>query len=174
MANGDDPAYLVVKTLVVDYRVGGKVMTATGQDTEHITFLTSAAPPRPVLDVARGEIWQSGEYVFKTAGGRSRRPGGVAGPAGDRGPWEVSFDPKWGGPAKVVFEKLEDWSQRPEEGIRLLRRGDVSKSFHVSSVHFPAGYLDFGKVAVMAEVKLNGKKLGILWKPPYRVDVTER
>ena len=25
----------------------------------------------------------------------------------------------------------------------------------------------------MADVKLNGKDLGILWKPPYRVDVTE-
>jgi hypothetical protein len=24
----------------------------------------------------------------------------------------------------------------------------------------------------MAEVKLNGKDLGILWKPPYRVEVT--
>ena len=33
-------------------------------------------------------------------------------------------------------------------------------------------YLDLGKVAVMAEVKLNGKDLGILWKPPFRVDVT--
>jgi hypothetical protein len=32
--------------------------------------------------------------------------------------------------------------------------------------------LDLGKVAVMAEVKLNGRDLGILWKTPYRVDVT--
>ena len=34
------------------------------------------------------------------------------------GPWEVSFDPAWGGPEKIVFEKLDDWTQRPEEGIR--------------------------------------------------------
>jgi hypothetical protein len=29
-----------------------------------------------------------------------------------------------------------------------------------------------GKVEVMAAVKLNGKDLGILWKEPYRVEVT--
>jgi hypothetical protein len=34
-------------------------------------------------------------------------------------------------------------------------------------------YLDLGNVAVMAEVTLNGKNLGILWKAPYRVDVTD-
>jgi (4-O-methyl)-D-glucuronate---lignin esterase len=33
-------------------------------------------------------------------------------------------------------------------------------------------YLDLGQVAVMAEVKLNGRDLGTLWKPPFRVDVT--
>jgi hypothetical protein len=28
-------------------------------------------------------------------------------------------------------------------------------------------------VAVMAEVKLNGKNLGTLWKPPFVVDITD-
>jgi hypothetical protein len=35
------------------------------------------------------------------------------------GPWEVSFNPDWGGPSSVVFERLEDWTNRPEEGIRF-------------------------------------------------------
>ena len=34
-------------------------------------------------------------------------------------------------------------------------------------------YLDLGKVAVMADVRLNGKALGTLWKAPYRVEVTD-
>jgi hypothetical protein len=34
-------------------------------------------------------------------------------------------------------------------------------------------FLDLGRVAVIAEVKLNGKDLGVLWKPPYRVEVTD-
>ena len=34
-------------------------------------------------------------------------------------------------------------------------------------------YFDLGRVEVMAKVKLNGHDLGILWKPPFRVNVTD-
>ena len=33
--------------------------------------------------------------------------------------------------------------------------------------------LDLGAVADMADVTVNGEALGLLWKPPYRVDVTD-
>ncbi len=90
------------------------------------------------------------------------------------GPWEVSFDPKWGGPAQVSFDQLEDWSKRPEEGIKYYSGTAVyRKTFSFQSeATSPRTFLDLGKVAVMAEVKLNGKDLGILWKSPYRVEVT--
>ena len=38
------------------------------------------------------------------------------------GPWPLSFDPRWGGPAKVTFDKLEDWTKRPEPGHPVLLR----------------------------------------------------
>jgi hypothetical protein len=34
------------------------------------------------------------------------------------GPWQVSFDPKWGGPKDIRFNELTDWTLRPEEGIK--------------------------------------------------------
>jgi hypothetical protein len=34
-------------------------------------------------------------------------------------------------------------------------------------------YLDLGRVCVIAEVELNGKDLGVFWKPPFMVDVTD-
>ena len=36
-----------------------------------------------------------------------------------------------------------------------------------------AVYLDLGKVAVIAQVNVNGKDLGILWNAPFRVEATE-
>ncbi len=92
------------------------------------------------------------------------------------GPWEVSFDPKWGGPAKVTFDKLDDWSKRPEDGIRYYSGTAVYRktfTLHQSSTARQRLFLDCGKVAVMAEVRLNGRDIGIVWKPPFRVDVTD-
>jgi hypothetical protein len=131
------------------------------------------------LDLTRGEIWRPGNYVFRTAEGRSReiKCQELAAPREVGGPWDVSFDPQWGGPAKAVFAKLEDWSRRSEEGIKYYSgaasyrtaftvRAEALKQPHTR------WYLDLGKVAVMAEVRVNGKDLGIVWKTPYRVDVT--
>jgi hypothetical protein len=94
------------------------------------------------------------------------------------GPWQVSFDPKWGGPAApVTFGQLEDWSKRSEEGIRYYSGTATYRTVFQSKKQELESkskiFLDLGRVAVMAEVKLNGKDLGIVWKPPYRVDVTD-
>jgi hypothetical protein len=153
-------------------------------DEERIAQLAKATPPVTVgdgssLDLVAGEIWQAGTYVLKTADGRSRQVkcDRLAAPLEIGGPWAVAFDPQWGGPAKVVFDKLEDWSQRGEEGIKYYSGAATYRTtFKVGpDVLKPIDsrwYLDLGKVAIMAEVAVNGKKLGTLWKSPYRVDVT--
>lgn len=91
------------------------------------------------------------------------------------GAWEVSFDPKWGGPAKVVFDSLADWSKRPEDGIQHYSGTAVyRKQFHLATL--PAGdaklLLDLGEVHEVATVKLNGRDLGVVWTKPARVDIS--
>ena len=95
------------------------------------------------------------------------------------GPWQVSFDPRWGGPEKVVFEKLDDWTNRSEEGIRHYSGTAVyRKAFDLppaARAAMPAGkrlFLDLGTVKELAEVRLNGQNLGVVWCPPWRVEVT--
>lgn len=92
------------------------------------------------------------------------------------GPWEVSFDPTWGGPAQpVTFDKLQDWSKHQDAGIKYYSgHATYRKVFSCQSpVVSLRTYLDLGKVQIMADVTLNGKPLGILWKPPYRMEVTD-
>ena len=90
------------------------------------------------------------------------------------GEWEVRFDPQWGGPAQpVVFPHLADWSKRPENGIKYYSGTAVyRKRFTVAAADIkPNLFLDLGKVEVAAAVRLNGKPVATLWKPPYRVEI---
>lgn len=90
------------------------------------------------------------------------------------GSWELAFDPKWGGPASITFNQLEDWSKRPEEGIRYYSgMATYKKSFSLSATDIQQKlYLDLGEVENMAQIKLNGKNLGIVWTSPWRVDIS--
>jgi hypothetical protein len=94
------------------------------------------------------------------------------------GPWSVQFDPKWSGLTRALaFDHLEDWAKRPEEAIKYFSgSAEYHKVFDLPGAEIgnPEAriYLDLGRVAIMAAVKLNGKDLGTLWKAPYRVDIT--
>ncbi len=93
------------------------------------------------------------------------------------GPWSVSFDPNWGGPRSAQFEQLVSWTKRPEEGIRYYsgtatykKEFDLPKELRGNS---GAVCLDLGEVRNVAEIRLNGKHLGVVWTAPFRVEVTE-
>ena len=117
-----------------------------------------------------------------------RKPAGVA-PGGTRnspiftpvheiaGPWRVGFDAKWGGPQSVEFAELISWTRRPEPGIRFYSgAATYRKSFDLPEALRRPGeliFLDLGEVKNLAEVRLNGKALGIVWAPPFRVEVTQ-
>jgi hypothetical protein len=98
------------------------------------------------------------------------------------GPWKVSFDPLWGGPDAVTFPDLVSWTDLPEDGIKYysgkacytkqfdLDPGAVGKSKSIAQ----GGrlFLDLGEVKDVAEVRLNGRKLGILWCSPWQVEIS--
>ena len=98
------------------------------------------------------------------------------------GPWEVSFDPKWGGPEKITFQKLEDWSKRAEDGIKFYSGlATYRKNFDlppgtiilIPGTSIPRRlFLDLGTVKNLARVRLNGHELGVVWCAPWRVDIT--
>ncbi|MCX7827197.1 MAG: glycosyl hydrolase, partial [Verrucomicrobiae bacterium] len=90
------------------------------------------------------------------------------------GPWQVRFDPKRGGSSEpVTFEKLQDWSKHDDPGIRYYSGAATYLCRFQIANRKPQIFLDLGEVREVAEVKVNGTNLGILWKTPSRVDITE-
>lgn len=118
-----------------------------------------------------------GNYSMQTADGSTHRLqlGSVPAPLQITGPWEVSFTPGWGAPEQVTFEHLEDWTQRPEEGIQHYSgKACYKKTFMLpESMQDKHLRLELGEVHDLATVSLNGLNLGTLWLAPWHMDVTE-
>ena len=73
--------------------------------------------------------------------------------------------------------ELVSWTKRPEEGIKFYSgtatyqtRFDLPDARTTDCLQ--RIYLDLGEVRNLAEVRLNGKDLGIVWTAPWRVDIT--
>jgi hypothetical protein len=188
MAAGDDPAVGVFKTLDVEYTVAGKRRHRSALDSETVDFAFRPAPPVATAQIRRDtdgrselETFRAGQYEVVTASGQVCRLTVDAPPApvDIPGPWEVRFAPGGGAPEQVKLDKLISWSQHADPGVKYFSgAAHYRTTFHWQPPSAGANttsrcYLDLGQVAVMAEVKLNGKDLGILWKPPFRVDVTD-
>jgi hypothetical protein len=93
------------------------------------------------------------------------------------GPWKLSFDPRWGGPGEIKFDQLDDWSKRPEPGIKFYS-GTVTyqKTFtlpdDIAEKSTPL-FISLGEVYNLAEISLNGVKLGTLWTSPWSLEITK-
>ncbi len=92
------------------------------------------------------------------------------------GDWKLAFEPKRGAPATITLNQLASWSDNADAGVKYFSgHGTYTKTIEAPAAWFKPGAklsLDLGDVANLAEVKVNGKPLGIVWKKPFRVDLT--
>jgi hypothetical protein len=93
-----------------------------------------------------------------------------------QGSWNVAFQPNRGAPALITLSSLSSWSDNSDAGVKYFSgTGTYAKTIQAPADWFKAGtklWLDLGDVKNIAEVSVNGKALGILWKPPFRMEVT--
>lgn len=93
------------------------------------------------------------------------------------GPWEVNFQEERGAPAQAVFETLTQWNENADPGIKYFSgTATYKKTIEVQDEWFAEGeqiWIDLGEVQNLAEVFVNGKSMGIVWKKPFRVNITE-
>ncbi|QEC70323.1 glycoside hydrolase [Panacibacter ginsenosidivorans] len=90
--------------------------------------------------------------------------------------WNIDFQKNRGAPASVKVNDLTSWSDNTDAGIKYFSgTGTYTKTITASADWFKKDvelWLNLGDVKNLAEVIVNGKSLGILWKKPFRVNIT--
>jgi hypothetical protein len=92
------------------------------------------------------------------------------------GPWNVSLQPKRGAAIQATLETLTPWNENADKGIKYFSgTGTYTKTIQAPAEWSKEGsqiWLDLGTVKDLAEIVVNGKSLGIVWKTPFRVELT--
>lgn len=91
--------------------------------------------------------------------------------------WNVSFPPGLGVPEKITLNKLISLSEHSDNGVKYFGgTATYTREFTLNKQWFTnAGskfILDLGIVKDIAEISINGKSIGMLWKLPYQMDIT--
>lgn len=113
-------------------------------------------------------------YNLATSDGRTRDiPAPPYREVNISGPWRLRFPAGRGAPAEITLHELTPWNRHPDIGVKYFSgTATYSKTITIPALKDnQRPWLDLGDVQVMARVRLNGRDLGILWKPPYRVDL---
>jgi hypothetical protein len=149
-----------------------------------IKAMVTAGMPPPAIPVVTGLrggepgatalAWESGAYALDAG---APVPATVPAPITLDGPWRVAFQAGRGAPAMIELAALQSLHLHPDAGVKYF----AGTAAYTRRLEIPGDYLardrrvvlDLGRVEVLAEVWLNGKRAGAVWKEPYRLDVTD-
>ena len=181
---GRDPLFKTVKQMVVTYVYDGKEYTVTLKEHERFKLPANklTPPPPPDWEWKCGKIlaWQPLSAEIALSDGTKKTVAalpqvGVLVP----GPWNVAFPAGWDAPASATFDSLIPWNEHNDNGIKYFsgtatytKRIDCEEALALVA-NSDRVMLDLGVVKNFAEVTVNGKKFPVLWKPPFRVDITD-
>ena len=125
------------------------------------------------------EPWGAVFVVFRKPAASSARllPASIERPlATVEGAWDVRFPPGRGAPERVTLDRLVSWSESADAGVKYFSgTATYTKTIEAEAGWFAPGahqWLDLGDVQNLAEVSVNGTDLGVVWKKPFRVDMT--
>ncbi len=162
----------------VSFRVSGKVPELWSAQTGKTTKLAWRIENGRTIVPLEFEPWGAFFIVFKDKTSETSHTLPKATEteiAQISGAWQVSFQAKRGAPATAVFPKLTSWSENGDSGIKYFSgTATYRNAFDASGMTSGSRILlDLGEVKNLAEVIVNGKNLGFLWKTPFKIDITD-
>ncbi len=168
-----------VETVEASFRVQGKAAEIWHADTGVINPSSYRIADGRTTVPLRLEPNDAVFVVFRRASAAPSHtvPGTVETGLGTvEGSWNVAFQPGRGAPAGISLDTLGSWSDNSDPGVKYFSgTGTYTKTIQAPADWFKKGarlWLDLGEVKNLAEVAVNGKPLGVVWKTPFRVDVT--
>ncbi len=181
-----DPAPMVVKELRLYYSIPEQDHSLTVPEGQYVIIPgTRSVDPSAELvaittspEAFRLRAWQNGVFDVTRASGATQtlRVTDLPEPQPIGQSWLVQFPPNLGAPESITLQNLMPLNEHPTPGVRYFSGTATYRTrFTIAPERLAAGnqlHLDLGDVANLVDVRLNGKPLGILWKPPFRVDVT--
>lgn len=93
-------------------------------------------------------------------------------------PWTVKFQPHRGAPEQITLDSLASLSLSTNDGVKYFSGvATYINQFKLSKKQLKKTapshiMLDLGEVKDLAEVKVNGQKVGVVWHSPYQIDIT--
>jgi hypothetical protein len=167
------------EVLNATFRVSGREAELWHADTGVIEPASFRIADGRTTVPLRLEPWGTVFVVFRQpATAASRTVPGVVETsiASVSGPWDVAFEPDRGAPAEITLDKLVSWPESTNEGVKYFSgTATYTKTVVAGADWFNPDsrlWIDLGSVKNLAQVLLNGTPLGIVWKTPYRLDVT--
>ncbi|HXK59978.1 MAG TPA: glycosyl hydrolase [Acidobacteriota bacterium] len=144
--------------------------------------IKAVSPGAEILMQARTPVLRAeknGTYRVERANGAtvSVEVSGLPQPIELNRGWEVMFE-GLAAPGKLRFDELTSWTAHPDQAVRFFSGTARYRKVFELGGEWRTGadrkiLLDLGRLWTIAEAYLNGKKLGIVWAPPFRVDCSE-
>jgi hypothetical protein len=92
------------------------------------------------------------------------------------GTWNIAFQEKRGAPATATLNTLDSWTNHNTPGIKYFSgTASYTKSVKVDAAWLATKeeiWLSLGDVKNIAEVLVNGKSIGTLWRAPFRINIS--
>ena len=157
----------------ISFRVAGKVpelWNAVTGKTEKIAFQIVAGRTIVPLHL---ESWDAQFIVFKDKASQNSlviKPKSSQEILTISTPWKVVMNNQ-----NLNFDKLTSWSESTDANVKYFSgTASYSNSFKISKIDKSSTYnIDLGEVKNIAEVFVNGKNVGVAWKKPFSLDLSE-
>ena len=163
---------------IVSFRITGKVPELWHAQTGKTSTVSYQIKDGRTIVPLKFESWEAYFIVFRdkaTVASYTKPAVTETAIARLEGTWAVHFQEGRGAPQQATFNKLASLTDNADPGIKYFSgTAAYDNTFELSTKNKNASYvLDLGEVKNMAEVIVNGKNVGTVWKKPFRIDITE-